>query len=292
MSVRKFYLTNSLNKKYEFTNAQVEHFLNSPQGLGFTNSLNVTRLGDEEILNNEQYSMPSVSGEILFYGSREKAYQDYEDFIDFLKYAPLKFYYQPPQLLEPYYIDCRIMQLDKSEYETSGYLSCPISIYGLSFWKNSNVKVQSYGNENTGGGKFYPLVRDYYYNSNTLSNIVLNVDGTIPTGFVLEIDGEVTNPRLTFQQNNVTYGIIKLDGTFDYVKVDSNDSTQQIYLEKDGSVLANPLSYQDLSIADGTSEITFVRLRTGENNIAFTCDKLSSFSGKVKFSYSDRKVSI
>lgn len=292
MSVRKFYLTNSLNNKYEFTNAQLEHFLNSPQGLGFTKSISTLRLGDDELVMSEQYSMPSISGEILFYASRKQAYQDYLEFMNFIRLGGLKLYYTPPNMLYPYFIDCEIVQVDKTEYSTDGYLNCPISIYGLTQWQNSQESTIKVNNENSNNGKHYPLVRNYFYDGNSLSDIKLEVNGQVEVGFIFEIVGNCTNPQLIVKQNDVAYGKIKLDGTFDYVRVNSDDVNEEIYLEKDGASLTNPYQYQDLSIADGIANITFFKLKVGSSKIAFSCDNQKDFNGHINIIWKDKRVSI
>lgn len=292
MEVRKFWLINGLGNRYDFTIKTKEYFLSSPTGLGFNKTISTIRLGDEEIVSSEQNDMPTPSGNILFYGKRQQAYQDYEDFIDFIKYTPLRLYYLPPNLLNAYYVDVKILSVEKGEYSTNGYLECPINFYALGLWQNSQETIMSVSNVETGDGKFYELERPYYYNGSSLANIELTNNGTEPIGFVFEIKGSVTNPRLTATKDGITYGVIKLDGTFTYVKINSNDSKEDIYLEKDGVTLANPYSYQDLSIADGQSQITFFKLPVGTSQLAFTCDKISSFKGSVDFLWKDKRVSI
>lgn len=290
--VRQFYLENSLGKKYQLTNKNFKQFLSEPEGLGFVKSLTTLRLGDDELITNEQYSMPSVSGNILFYDKVEKAYQDYLDFINFARYTPLKLYYLPPNLLFPYYIECSLVQLDKGEYSTNGYLACPISIYGNTLWQNSQESSLVAGNIEDDDGKYYDLVRPYHYSGFSLNQIVINNSGDIPVGFILEITGDVTNPRLTATQDGTTYGLLKLNGQFDYIQINSNDLNEAIYLEKDGTVVANPLSYQDLSIADGIASVTFFKLKVGTTYLSFTCDKLSSFTGSINFRWKDKRISI
>ena len=290
--VRQFYLENSLGKRYELTNKNFKHFLNEPEGFGFSKSLDVLRLGNNELITNEQYSMPNISGDILFYDDVEKAYQDYLEFVNFVRYSPLKLYYLPPNLLFPYYIECNITQVDKSEYKKEGFLSCPITIYGYTLWQNSQENILTVSNNENKDGKYYELIRPYHYSGNSLNSIEINNIGDVPVGFVFEILGSVTNPRLVATQNGSIYGQLKLNGTFDYIMIDSNDLTETIYLENKGIVITNPLSYQDLSIADGVSDITFFKLKIGESKLSFSCDKLSSFEGIVNFKWKDKKVSI
>ena len=140
--------------------------------------------------------------------------------------------------------------------------------------------------------KYYELIRPYHYAGNSLNSIEINNTGDVPIGFVFEVVGSVTNPRLIASQNGIVYGQLKLNGTFDYIRVDSNDLTESIYLDNNGTVITNPLSYQDLSIADGVSDITFFKLKIGESKLSFSCDKISSFKGNVSFKWKDKKVSI
>ena len=289
---RQFYLENSLGKKYELTNKNFKQFLNEPEGLGFSKNLNVLRIGNDELITDEQYSMPSISGEVLFYDNLENAYQDYLEFINFVRYSPLKLYYLPPNMLFPYYIECSITQVDKSEYQRVGYLSCPVTFYGYTLWQNSQESNLVVSNSENKDGKYYELIRPYHYAGNSLNSIEINNTGDVPIGFVFEVVGSVTNPRLIASQNGIVYGQLKLNGTFDYIRVDSNDLTESIYLENNGTVITNPLSYQDLSIADGVSDITFFKLKIGESKLSFSCDKISSFEGNVSFKWKDKKVSI
>lgn len=289
---RQFYLENGLGKKYELTNKNFKQFLNEPEGLGFSKNLNVLRIGNVELITDEQYSMPSISGEVLFYDNLENAYQDYLEFINFVRYSPLKLYYLPPNMLFPYYIECSITQVDKSEYQRVGYLSCPVTFYGYTLWQNSQESNLVVSNSENKDGKYYELIRPYHYAGNSLNSIEINNTGDVPIGFVFEVVGSVTNPRLIASQNGIVYGQLKLNGTFDYIMVDSNDLTESIYLENNGTVITNPLSYQDLSIADGVSDITFFKLKIGESKLSFSCDKISSFEGNVSFKWKDKKVSI
>lgn len=289
---RQFYIENSLGKKYQLTSRNFKCFLNEPQGLGYSKSLSTLRLGNQELTTNEQLSMPSITGTLIFYDKLNNAYQDYIDFISFVRYTPLKLYYQPPNLLAPYYIDCELIQLDKGEYQKEGYLSCAVQFYGTSLWKNSQNYEYVIGNITDEGGKYYDLVRPYFYAGNNLNSISISNNGDVPIGFTFEIIGSVTNPRLTATQNGATYGLLKLNGTFDYCKIDSSDVAQSIYLKNGDSVVANPLSYQDLSIADGVASITFFKLKVGQSDLSFSCDKLSSFEGKIRFNWQDERMSI
>lgn len=291
--MRKFYFTNALGERYLLTDKNFKSFLNTPQGLGFSKSIGTQRLGDSELVTSSYYNMPQPNGEVLFY-DKNREYQSYFDFIKFLSYAPIKFHYIPSNAIEPYYIDCEVIQLDKSEisYE-DGVMHCPIVIYGTSLWKTSNQQSMTLTNEIVGEGKLYDLVRPYNYAGSSLANIEFNNNGTLPTGFIIEIDGAIQNPQLSaYDVNNNRYGILKLNGTYDYVRVNTNDKEQEIYLENNGSVIANPTSYQDLSVADGQSVLTFFKLRVGQSKLVFTGGNIETFDGTVTFRWNNEFISV
>lgn len=289
---RKFYLENSLGDKCYLADKQFKQFLGDVQGLGYSVVATTITVGNKEIVADEQTQPSDVSGVIYFFNEVGKAYQDYDDFISFIRHAPLKLYYLPPNKLFPYYAEGLIVQIDKGEYSTSGYLPSNFVFHRTTFWQNSQESVYEISNVESKDGKYYDLERPYHYSGNSLNQIIINNQGDMPVGFEFEIIGNVTNPRLTAIQNGVTYGLLKLDGTFDYVKVDSDDERQYIYLEQDGSIVANPGSYQDLSIKDGVANVTFFKLAVGESKLAFSCDKLSTFDGKLRFKWKDLRKSI
>lgn len=290
---RRFWLINSLGNRYDFTLKEHDVFLDSPQGLGFKKTITTQRIGDDEIITDEQYELPTVTGDILFLAANDYAYEEYRNFIDFIKHTPLVLHYQTPNSQYSYYMNCQITNLEKTEYDSDGrYLQCPITFTGNSLWLNAQNTVLEVSNNETGEGKYYPLERPYYYSGSSLTDITLNNLSDIPVGFIFEVIGDVTNPKLTVLQNDVSYGIIKINGSFDYLKVDTNDSSESIYLEKDGNEIANPVSYQDLDAADGISQLTFFKLKVGESRLSFTCDSIASFDGNIKLVWQDKRISV
>lgn len=289
MMYRKFYIVNSTGAKYTLTEQNFKSFLNEPNGLGFQKTVNGYTIGNAMKVTSSNYNFMTIGGDVLFYDSREQAYQDYFDFIKFIALTPLKFYYEPPNTHTSYFCDCEITQLDKTEY-SEGCLTCPIQIMMTSHWQDSNVTVIEVQNELTGEGKFYELERPYYYGGTTLSNIVINNNGSDEVGFTIEVEGEVTNPQWTISQNGEVYGSAKINGTYDKVKVVSIDGENEISLERNGSVITNPASFQDLSITGGV--LTFIKLKTGTSTMVFTCGNIATFTGVVRISFSNAYISV
>lgn len=286
MQVRNFWLENANGIKYQLTDKNSNIFLNDPNGLGFNKELSVVRLGNEESVLNEQATMPQITGELVFKGSSvANVYQNYQSFVQFAKIKPLKLHYITPNTFEGWYIDCVITSLEKGQVDTTGLLRCPFNIYGTSFWKTDkeyDLEVE-YAEED---GKTYDYTYDYRYGGNTYAHITLTNNGTLPCGFTFEINDEVTNPVLSLYQTedgtDVKYGEIKIVGTYDKIRVDTRDNKQEIYLENDGSVIANPTSYFDLS-GNGTYSTPFPKLKVGESKLTFAYGGLFSQPIHIKW---------
>ena len=88
------------------------------------------------------------------------------------------------------------------------------------------------------------------------------------------------NPYFTLEQNNEVYGEGKFLDTFSKVIVNSEDGRQMVELQQSGSVLPNPLGYQDLSISNGSIYVTFVKLARGTSTLTVGVDSgtVSSFT--------------
>lgn len=291
-SIRKFWFEDSNGTKFDLTDKNKEYFLHSPEGLGFEKDIQTITIGETESIISSKTKIPNPSGEIVFYGKPERGYQDYLELSVFLQHTPLKFYYQPPNVTYSYYIDCVVRKLGKSEYKEDGSMKCPIEIKGLSLWKRNDE--QGKGNElvltntlDNSKGKYYALERPYAYQGYMLNSIKVYNKGSTSVGFTYEVHGRVVNPVLSAFKDNKMYGLIKLIGTFDVVRVTSIDKKQNIYLEKDGEVLANPILYQDFTALADNAILTFFKFKIGESRLVFNSDNLSSFDGVVILRWED-----
>lgn len=288
--IRRFWLKNADGVVFDLTNCNT--FLNTPSGLGFSKTYSTLRLGDNDIITSEQGNLLQVEGDVLFMGGSNYAqYQGYLNFIKFLSRKPIQLFYKTPNLDEAFFCDCLVVELSKSEIAQDGILHAPISVKMTSFWQTSKQNQQTVL-PGTNGGKAYPLVRPYAYGGSVMNNIEIYNNGTVDAGLIIEINGEATNPQINFYNaNNEQYGVAKLDGSFDYVKINSIDKDEQIILQSDGATLANPASYQDLSVGS-TAEllVTFVKLRPGKNILSVSF--ANTFAGNVVLSWRDTYVSV
>lgn len=290
MGYRKLYLVNGLGNKFTFTEQESKQFLNSLSGLGFQKDLETYTIGSILKVSTSAYNFVQISGELMFYGETADAYEDYFNFINFVSFEPLQLYYLTPNTLVPFYCNVELIQADKSEYGKDKVLRVPLIMQPTSRWLLSEETVYELSNTLLGNGKHYDLQRDYYYPSYSLQNVPINNTGNNAVGFVIEIIGDVSNPQWTLSQNNSVYGSCKLTGDYDYIKVNSKDGEQDIYLEKDESAIANPTIYQDLSITGGV--LTFPKIKPGKSIFTFISGNIDTFTGKVKVRFSNSYVSV
>lgn len=260
--MRKFWLTNADSETVYLTNMSSNVFLQDPAGLGFSNTIGTTQYGDALVYQTAQ-NFDVVTGTAIFYSSTLDAmYSGYREFIDFLSKEPLVLHYEiPTSTPEEYTMDVAVNSIQKTEVKEANVLSCELSLQSLSRWKGDEVTV-------TGSGSTY-----------TITN-----DGHIPAGFEITITGSsMENPYFTLSNDDGMYGEGKFDGTFDSVHVDSRDGRQDIELEQGGSILPDPLSYQDLSISNGSIYVTFTKFARGNTTLAIGMDSGTLTSVTINF---------
>lgn len=291
--IRKFWLINSLGNRYDFTDENTNVFLADPEGLGFQRSYTSLVVGNSELVTSQQFKLTDFSGTLMFYnGTNGSKYQGYSDFIKFAKFKPLELHYLTPNDLNSYHCDVLFIQADKTEVDENGALSVPVTFHRLTEWLTDENRVYALNNDPMGDGKKYDLTYNYSYSGTNLQDFVLTNNGTDDVGFVITVEGDVTNMQFSLSQNGETYGICKINGSYDFVQIDSVERTESIYLELNGSAITNPEQYQDFTIRNGASYLTWLKLKVGESHFAFTCGNIETFDGTVTISFKESYVSV
>ena len=260
---RRFWLVNALGNEFSFTDDNAKIFLNEPQGLGFQKAYTSVRVGNSEIVTSQQFNLTDVTGELLFYrdGNGEK-YEDYQNFIQFVKYKPLELHYLTPNSLTAYHCNIIFSQADKSEITELGMLRVPVTFHRLSEWLTDEDTVITLDNTAIDDGKYYNVVYDYHYAGTSLGGSTIWNNGTDDVGFIFTIDGTV------------------------------QETEESIYLENGGSVISNPEQYQDMTVANGKSYLTWTKLKVGETTFAFTCGNIESFDGEITITFKKSYVTV
>lgn len=273
---RKFWLVNGNGDRWNLTEKEVKSFLDSPQGLGFQKSIDVTRYGERAYKNTETYNFPQVSGDVFFYDTvNATRYEKYNEFVRFLMVQPLTLYYQIPVsiysgIADIYTLDCEVINLTKTESKTNRVLTSNIQINGLGFYQGDTVEING-----------------------TSATVTINNDGDFPVGFEIEISGDLKNPYFTLEQDGELYGEAKFNddsSNFSSVYVNSKDGEQNVVLKQDGSILPNPLAYQDLSISNGSVYVTFVKLEKGVSTLKIGDDNDSVSGYTIRFTPMYRSI--
>ncbi len=293
MQYRKHWLVNTLGNRFDFTDENSKIFLNDPSGFGLTRSYSSIKVGNSELITSQEFNLTDIMGELLFYNNTTGLiYDDYQKFIQFAKFKPLEFHYQTPNMLKSFYCDVLMTQVSKGEISRDGVMHVPIVFHRLTEWLDDTDYSVTLRNEPIEDGKYYELIRPYHYAGTNLSNTPINNNGTDDVGFLLEINGEVQNPQFTLTQFGEQYGICKINGTYDYVLIDSVERTEQIYLERNGSVITNPEQYQDFTIRNGNAYLTWCKFRVGETIFNFTCGNIDTFDGTVTIRFKNSYASV
>lgn len=290
MAVRKFWLVNKYNEKFEDIKECFQ--FGSPSGLGLSSNLTTVRLGDSSLLTYTEHQLINKSFELRFYGDIITAYQKYTEFTRFIAKSPLYLYYQPPNLKEPLMCEVEIVSLDKGEMDEDKILRCNASFQPLTFWEDKTEHIITATKTVLEGGKHYQLQRPYYYSTSALSNILIYNEGLADAPFSIEVIGEVTDIQYNlYTEDGTKYGVGKINGTFDRIYINSDDLLETIELEKSGALVANPYNYQDLSIGalDGLAT-TFLKLKSGKNLLTFNVD--TNFKGEINIVWRNRYVTI
>lgn len=295
MSVRNFWLTNADDNRFELKGENITNtisFLNEPSGLGYSVALSTVKLGNTDIIMSEQYQLGSVAGDLIFIGTVPEMYQQYQNLLTFLARKPITLHYCPPNTSDGYRCLIRVVSLEKTEVSAEdGVMHCPIQMYRQSMWYQDEPNRLDVDNS-TADGKSYPLDIPYSYGALSLENIQLVNAGMTDTALKVEIFGETTNPEWDlFDEDGNKYGAAKITGTYDYVRVDSDDLNEEIYLERNGSVIANAINYQDLTVGSPQQVfVTFLKLQPGTSTLMF--DLGDSFAGSVRITWSNAYVSV
>lgn len=287
-------LVNGNNATWTLADPKTKVFGTNIAGFGFSTDASFLRLGDDQLLTYEQYSMVEKTMDIIFYDDTlEKIYKKYNDFIKFLSFKDIYLLYQTPASSTSYRMKVQVSSLSKGEVSPdNSALTCALSLIPLSFWEDNIKNTIEVSNDAGEGGKAYPLERPYFYAASSASDIQIETRGTINAPVEISIIGEATNPQYSlFDENDNLIGIGRFVGTFDSVYVNSDEAEETIILMQNGVALENPYNYQDLTIGQADeSYITFIKLQTGVNKIAFTLD--AAFEGSVKVEWRNRYVSV
>ena len=295
--VRRFWLTNSKGERFSLMGK--EPYLHNPSGLGYQVELQTVQLGTNQLITAERYDLGTFTADLVFFGNRPTQYQAFQTFLRFIRWLPLQLHYALPNSSEEYYCYVRINSVQKSEISpTDNVLHIPVTMLRQSMWYSGTENVVEVSNSPSNNDKEYALDRPYVYAEISTEYIEVYSDGQTDMPFRLEVSGSAQDFTYEVYDQNAgsagygeMYGAGKITGTYDVIIVDSDEMNETLYLENGGSVVANAINYQDLTVgAPPNTYVTFIKLRPGRSGIYFTYD--NAFAGSVKVSWRNAYVTI
>lgn len=191
--VREFKLINEKGQEYSLMDIHRYCLLTEPTGLGYSYSTEHEQLGNTFITNLRKIEKGQISGVLNF-----KNYDNYKKLIDFIESSEkLKFCYKIPSkdnTIRTYFKDIEIQSISKTEIQRNSILSETVTFDCLSLWyEEKTIEYIIEPQEKELRWEFY---WDSVFNDNNTTSIEFKNNGHVEAPIIVEIDGQVVNPKI------------------------------------------------------------------------------------------------
>lgn len=185
--MRKFSIVNAKGKKFDLM--RKDAFFSEPSGLGTKAKNTYTAVGTSYINTKASVEQKKPSGIMNF-----KGYEQYDEFMNVIKYRPLTFVYEPSEgkVLN---MDCDSYEISKEEINhKTNRLECKIKFYGTSTWYR---KLQVLRSKSFNTGKKYSYTYPYIYTEAAAGAITIVNESNLEAYSKIIITGPAENPSWT-----------------------------------------------------------------------------------------------
>lgn len=184
--MRQFYLRNGNGAEYSLMD--VEHWLNSPKGLGLNFKDKYSQVGSNFLRTKKVTNPKDISGVLMFTGSN--LYDKYQEFMLFSQVEPLIFVYNPNGT--EYIVNVSLEEIGKEEIDSkTSTLQVDVSFKRLTRWR----RVVLQRNDATEAeGKVYPFTYPYTYGGDVANNVTIESDTVCESPCKITIIGNCENP--------------------------------------------------------------------------------------------------
>lgn len=244
--MRKFYLVNELNTRYDLQNINTNGFLASPSGLGYSVNITYTRIGNAFLEESREPEQGTIDGSVYF-----KGYAEYQDFINFIESSEkLRLIYKPLEI--EYFRDVDFTSITKTEIDPStGCLICPIQVKckGLYYTEDNKQFIM----EHIEGESRYDLPFPFTFNDYSSIGVTYTNTGHIESDLLAEVHGYIENPILDLYVNKIRkYRVV--------FNITVQSGQKLLYSAKDGN------NYVMLEDVDGSQTNVIDCLDLANNN--------------------------
>ena len=174
--VREFGLVNEIGQEYSLMDIENYCLLTDPSGLGISYTNNYAKVQNSFVPTSSSIDQGNFNGTI-----NSKNYDNFRALVDFIEAADsLRLVYRVPYEsgVKEYHRNIKIKSLEKTEKQTTGVISEPISFDLLTLWYEETVIILD--------GSDIEFINNGH------------VDATID----LQIDGAITNPTIALYVDN------------------------------------------------------------------------------------------
>lgn len=266
--VREFALINEKGRTFSLMNIENYVLLTDPAGLGYRYNTQYEQVGTAFLENVRRIEQGQIVGIV-----NTTKYENFKKLIDFIEGSKsIRFLYRVPYQTgaKEYYKDVKINELTKTQKNTNGIISETITFDCLGLWYSEDETV--YDVTSGGDEMRWDYRWDARYTEYDVRSLAYNNQGHIPAPILVEIDGEVSNPKIEIIRDGETVASIEIPITIGvYEKLLYSSKTGKIFIKK--------------QLADGTETSLFKKqyIDITKNNIF----KLPLGVSEVKLSADD-----
>ncbi|SDA71225.1 hypothetical protein SAMN02910275_02346 [Butyrivibrio sp. INlla18] len=199
--MRRFYLRNGNGAEYSLMD--VEHWLNSPKGLGLKFKNKYSQVGPSFIRTKVVSNPQNPTGTVIFTGN--KLYDKYQEFVLFTQVEPLILVYNPNGT--EYIANVSLEEIKKEEIDAkTSTLQVDVSFKRLTRWRRI---ILQRNDAVVRRGKVYPFSYPYTYGRDAANNVTIESDTTEESPCKITIIGSCENPVWRQYVN----GVLKHEGS-------------------------------------------------------------------------------
>ena len=227
--VREFKLINDNGQEYSLMDIENFCLLTEPEGLGYSYNTEYECVGNTFIENIRKIQQGAINAEVNFI-----SYDKYKEFVDFIENSmSLKIAYRIPfEKKEKEYLRVvQISSLGKTQKNTNGIITEPVTFNFLSLWYEEREEIYSIEPEED--EIRWDFEWDSRFNDYNSQSIDYKNQGHVEAPVLLEIEGPVENPIIEVYIDKKLYQRVTLTVEIDeYEKITYNSKENEFGIFK------------------------------------------------------------